>query len=217
MPGAVAPAVGIEGMNEQPTSSEGGEAQPLQPPSPLRDSVSNATQRIHAIIDAAEKAAAGIIEDAEAQAQRYLEESRRRSERLAEERAREIAEVTDSLVERAESVKRQADELIAALGSARRQLEERAPDELASTPAPAGSSPAGTQRAPAPHLKSVEPVAAPGAAGAVPGEPTAGARLLATQMAVAGSSRPEIENRLRSEFGIEDAGPMLDAILGPQP
>jgi hypothetical protein len=33
-------------------------------------------------------------------------------------------------------------------------------------------------------------------------------------MAVAGSSRPEIESRLRSEFGIDDAGPMLDAILG---
>lgn len=43
-----------------------------------------------------------------------------------------------------------------------------------------------------------------------------GARLLATQMAVAGSSRDEIESRLRNEFGIQDAGPMLDAILGPE-
>jgi hypothetical protein len=44
--------------------------------------------------------------------------------------------------------------------------------------------------------------------------PSDGARLLATQMAVAGSSRSEIEGRLRNEFGIDDAGPMLDAILG---
>jgi hypothetical protein len=44
--------------------------------------------------------------------------------------------------------------------------------------------------------------------------PSDGARLLATQMAVAGSSRAEIEGRLRNEFGIHDAGPMLDAILG---
>jgi hypothetical protein len=44
--------------------------------------------------------------------------------------------------------------------------------------------------------------------------PSDGARLLATQMAVAGSSRAEIESRLQNEFGIYDAGPMLDAILG---
>jgi hypothetical protein len=46
------------------------------------------------------------------------------------------------------------------------------------------------------------------------GPPSDGARLLATQMAVAGSSRTEIEGRLQNEFGIQDAGPMLDAILG---
>jgi hypothetical protein len=45
--------------------------------------------------------------------------------------------------------------------------------------------------------------------------PSDGARLLAAQMAVAGSSRDEIEARLRDEFGIQDAGPILDGILGP--
>jgi vacuolar-type H+-ATPase subunit H len=44
----------------------------------------------------------------------------------------------------------------------------------------------------------------------------AGARLLATQMAVSGSSREEIEARLRSGFEIADARPILDAILGPE-
>lgn len=44
----------------------------------------------------------------------------------------------------------------------------------------------------------------------------AGARLLATQMAVSGSSREEIANRLRTEFGIEDSTAILDAILGPE-
>ncbi len=52
----------------------------------------------------------------------------------------------------------------------------------------------------------------PGRGGGTP--PSDGARLLATQMAVAGSSRAEIESRLQNEFGIWDAGPMLDAILG---
>jgi len=45
---------------------------------------------------------------------------------------------------------------------------------------------------------------------------SAGARLFATQMAVSGSSREEIEARLHSGFEIEDASEILDAILGPE-
>jgi vacuolar-type H+-ATPase subunit H len=45
---------------------------------------------------------------------------------------------------------------------------------------------------------------------------SAGARLLATQMAVSGADREEIAERLRSGFDIEDAGEILDAILGPE-
>ncbi len=47
-----------------------------------------------------------------------------------------------------------------------------------------------------------------------PGE--AGARLLATQMAVSGASREEIEERLRNGCGIEDPSALLEAILGPE-
>jgi hypothetical protein len=43
----------------------------------------------------------------------------------------------------------------------------------------------------------------------------AGARLLATQMAVSGSSRAEIADRLRRGCGIADPEPLLEAILGP--
>lgn len=45
---------------------------------------------------------------------------------------------------------------------------------------------------------------------------SAGARLLATQMAVSGAERKEIEARLRSGFDIEDTSEILDAILGPE-
>jgi vacuolar-type H+-ATPase subunit H len=56
-----------------------------------------------------------------------------------------------------------------------------------------------------------------GFAGAPNGGSTpAGARLLATQMAVSGSSRAEIEARLRNGFAIKDTGAILDAILGPE-
>jgi len=58
---------------------------------------------------------------------------------------------------------------------------------------------------------AAEPDPAPG-----PRSGSAGARLLATQMAVSGSSREEIEQRLRSGFDIEDTREILDAILGPE-
>ena len=41
-----------------------------------------------------------------------------------------------------------------------------------------------------------------------------GVRLIATQMAIAGSSRTEIERRLRSQFGVRDADVALDDIFG---
>ena len=68
------------------------------------------------------------------------------------------------------------------------------------------------------HLKSVESTGeddaveplAPRRSG------SAGARLLATQMAVSGADREEIEARLRNGFEIEDTSEILDAILGPE-
>jgi len=41
-----------------------------------------------------------------------------------------------------------------------------------------------------------------------------GVRLIATQMAVAGSSRAEIERRLQRQFGIVDAASVLDEVFG---
>jgi hypothetical protein len=82
--------------------------------------------------------------------------------------------------------------------------------------------PAGAEERP--RLRTVEPVPEPGE-GAEPAERAepaarradeAGARMLATQMAVSGASRKEIENRLRNGAGIEDPAPLLDAILGPE-
>jgi hypothetical protein len=245
-------------VSDQPTPPEdpgGGERS-----SPLRPSVSSATERIQVIIEAAERAAAGIIEDAEAQAHRYLDESRSRADRTIEERNRVMTEITDSLIAQAQVVKKESDDLIAALDQARLALEERVRRDLAALPGPAEA--ARTEPAPEPiqpseaepslrevpppeprevsHLTPVEPqdeispfrVEGPSSpradvAGDLPEEPapepkpgppapSAGARLLATQMAVAGSSRGEIETRLRDEFGVDDAGPMLDSILGPE-
>lgn len=62
-----------------------------------------------------------------------------------------------------------------------------------------------------PHLKPVESEPQRSAG---PRSSSAGARLLATQMAVSGSSREEITERLRKSFVDEDTDEILDAILG---
>jgi hypothetical protein len=83
------------------------------------------------------------------------------------------------------------------------------PQQSPSEPPPAPAGPAATPSAPPPE-------SAPPTSAATGGTSASdGARLLAAQMAVAGSSREEIETRLRDEFGIQDAGPILDRILGP--
>jgi vacuolar-type H+-ATPase subunit H len=70
------------------------------------------------------------------------------------------------------------------------------------------------------HLKSVESAVDDPEHEVEPLAPrrsgSAGARLLATQMAVSGADRKEIEARLQSGFEIEDTSEILDAILGPE-
>jgi len=73
------------------------------------------------------------------------------------------------------------------------------------------------------HLTPVEPAASDRDQEPPAPEPlaprrsgSAGARLLATQMAVSGAGREEIEARLRSGFEIDDTSEILDAILGPE-
>jgi hypothetical protein len=70
----------------------------------------------------------------------------------------------------------------------------------------------------APPASAPEPTratVAPPADEAYRSDGAAGARLLATQMAVSGYGRREIEAKLREGFRIEDPTAILDAILGP--
>jgi len=144
---------------------------PPQKPAPE----SKVTERLAAIVDAAERTALSVIDDAEKEAKLYLEEARARADRMVAERLREEADRIESQ---------------------------------------------GSGDGAAPRLRAVDSPAAPegtagGRAPAANGG-SAAARLLATQMAVSGSSRREIEARLRDGFEIEDTGEILDAILGPE-
>jgi vacuolar-type H+-ATPase subunit H len=179
---------------------------PDQPPL-----ASSTAERLAAIVEAAERAAVTVIDDAEAQARRRLEQAQAEADQLVGDRLAELAELTDSLVAQAEAIRGQSERLIFSLREAKRRLGGEEPE--AERPAPPRPS----------HLSAVEPVEEPAAAPGgtelrpVGGEGTpAGARLLATQMAVSGSSREEIEARLRNGFEIEDTASILDAILGPE-
>jgi len=137
-------------------------------PSEPRALTTSTAERLAAIVEAAERAAAQVIDDAEEQARQQLQEASARADRIVAERLRALA------------------------------------DELDPQPAPRSES----------HLRPVET----GEEERAPQRrsSSAGARILATQLAVSGSSREEIEQRLRSDFDIEDTSEILDAILGPE-
>jgi hypothetical protein len=170
-----------------------------RPPVGRSEPVDEAAERLATIVDAAQRAAEQVIDDAESRARQVLADAEVEAERIR-------------------------GEALAAVERARHEL-----GALTSTP-DAPAEPPATNRvnhlsavpvteteapvvAPAPVAPEVEPA---------PVEPLekrgtpAGARLLATQMAVSGSSREEIESRLRSGFEIEDTTAILDAILGPE-
>jgi vacuolar-type H+-ATPase subunit H len=176
-----------------------------EPPS----AAASTAERLAAIVEAAERAAVTVIDDAEAQARRHLGQAQAEADRLVAERLGSLAELTDSLVAQAEAIRTQSERLIFALQEAKRQLGSAEADGPGPPARPS-------------HLSAVEPVEEPSE-----GAPTelrsdrvegsaAGARLLATQMAVSGSSREEIKVRLRNGFEIEDTASILDAILGPE-
>jgi cell division septum initiation protein DivIVA len=173
--------------------------------SPRKQSLkADTTQRLQEIVEAAERAAAGVIDDAEAQARRYLAEARREADQLAEGRVAELSNLIDALLSQAIALRREAERLQATLEEARDRIEGEGPERESQPEA----------EPEAPRLRAVEGGATPRSA--TSRADAAGARLLATQLAVSGSSREEIAARLRSGFEIEDADAILDAILGPE-
>src|SRR6185312_14439565 len=164
-------------------------------------------------------------------------EAEAEADRLVEERLGALGELTDALVAQADAIRRQSELLSDSLREAKARLESDVGPAPVRPPAepvddepeePAGGeveelngngSLGPVPEPPAPRLTAVEPPSPEpriGGFGAPRGSGTpAGARLLATQMAVSGSTREEIAARLRNGFEIEDADAILDAILGP--
>ncbi|HWM64757.1 MAG TPA: hypothetical protein VNP96_12315 [Solirubrobacterales bacterium] len=158
-------------------------------------SAAEAAQRLATIVDAAERAASSVIDDAEAQARQHIEEARARADRIVAERLREMA---DELREMADRLFAEGEPDLPSLDEDRDGRDEE--DD-------------GNRRDV--HLRPVQ-TEANGEPVASRNSGSAGARLLATQMAVSGASRKEIDMRLRSGFEIEDTSEILEAILGPE-
>ena len=175
--------------------------------------VASTAERLAGIVEAAEQAASKVIDDAEEQARRRLRDAEAEADSLVSERLASLADLTDSLIAQSAAIRRQAEQLLASLEDAKGLIAEGG---TAASPAPTAGE--GSWRGP--HLSAVAPVEEEPPSIAERRAPargsSAGARLLATQMAVSGSSREEIESRLRSGFEIEDTSSILDAILGPE-
>jgi vacuolar-type H+-ATPase subunit H len=164
-----------------------------------------AAERIEAVVEAAERAAETVIDDAEKRARSYLAEAKSDADRLVSERLDSLSELTDALIGQAEAIGRQTESLLGALEEAKAEIGT----DL-------GEQTGRPRRARGAHLTAVAEPVVPEEPARKPSGTPAGARLLATQMAVSGNSREEIELRLRSGFEIEDTTAILDAILGPE-
>lgn len=185
--------------------------------------------RLAEIVAAAEKSAQQVIDEAEEEARSRIVDAREEADRIVADRLAGLAELTDEIAAQADALRRQSEALQRALAEAKAELGgaealggaargaaapigRRATDrDVDLDPEPDARKPAG----PALTVVGAVEAAEPGAGSREANGP-AGARLLATQMAVSGSSRAEIEERLRNGFAIKDTGAILDAILGPE-
>lgn len=148
-------------------------------------------RRLNSAADAAERLAA-IVAAAEKAASAVIDDAEEQARRHVEE----AHERADRIV--AERLRELADELDP----------QGIGDSGAGGDGEAGPAERGERR-----LRPVQPVPEPEAPRR---SASAGARLLATQMAISGASREDIEERLRNGFDIVDAGEILEAILGPE-
>jgi hypothetical protein len=112
-----------------------------------------------------------------------------------------VATLSDDLVAKARAIASRSDDLLELLDDARLRLLD--PDRKRPTrPEP--------ERTPEPELPPAEVVEPePAREGS---DVSDGLRVLTTQMSVAGADRDEIAARLRAEFGVADAEPILRSL-----
>jgi hypothetical protein len=171
----------------------------VQEPGPGRPSLAaSASQRVQAILEAAEASAAEIRREAQDEAEAIRTQARADAGRASES--------IEAAVRRLEGLHGELGALIASL-----RAEEGASPQNPATPPRAGETPPAVppQAAPEPAAdvapESAEPQAAP--------EPDlAGVRLIALNMALDGTPREETAQFLAENFSLPDSEPLLDEV-----
>jgi hypothetical protein len=195
--------------------------------SELKRVVDAAARRVDEIVDDAERVASQIIAEAEAEAEAYVETRRAEVERAVESWSADLRGVAEALGGQQGRLAELTSSALAELGEVAAAL-ERIPPELDRRRELPASAPRGARPAPGPPApgggESAEPAPAPEDQRAAAEDPPPSssphgrekALLRAAQMAVAGSSREEIERALADELTIRDPAPIVDELLGPR-
>lgn len=210
-------------------------------PARRREIEDSTAARLAEIVASAERAAKQVIDEAEEEARTRLSDAHEEAERIVAARLAGLADLTDEIGAQAEALARRAEALQGALARAKAEIEGSGALDVSPTRGRPEPEPPSTRKQSSPSLTvvggapeepearmsrgvrdpepdptpvadAVSELADPTGIGGTP----AGARLLATQMAVSGSSRAEISARLRNGFAIADTQAILDAILGPE-
>ncbi len=178
-------------------------------PSPTSRTLRELGRRIEEILEIAERTAAEIENEAADAARSYADERRREADREFERRrhaADREAEGRVLAASRLEALlRRKAQEVL----TQAQGLAGAAEAVLAALPATGEGQPGGVGEPEAEVSNAPAPSAAP-ARDDAPEE----ALLRAAHLAVAGSSRADIERTLRAEFGIDSPAELVDEILG---
>ena len=163
-------------------------AGPSGPGAPLGGIVADVGVRVQEILDTAERVSGELRDEAHAAGVAYLQERKREADQIVEQRMAELDAISQSLTARAAGIEREATAFVAEVEQVRWRLARLAGE---ADPQPeAGAQPRvnGGSQATEPVQSGISQSAA----------------LRATQMAVAGANRSDIERMLRDQFGVDD-------------
>jgi len=171
------------------------------------------------------------LREAEIESQRIIDAARRQADSLLAERRRLLEDLSDAIaaragsllepLDRAAAARRELDDVLRALADAADRLAKSEPAGTDSHASVGDRGRAEPSREPDPAARAsrgeddggrASPDAAPGADSPV--DDSGGARLVAAQMAAAGSSRGEVAGHLQRTFELADLHTILDDVFG---
>lgn len=175
---------------------------------------SSASAHVRAIVQAAETSAAQIERDANDAARATREEAQQAAHH-AREGAGRVSELAAALTEQLDASRRQLHDLLGSLSATAEPAAAppepaAAPRELAAVAPPEPAAAAPEPAAVAPKPAAADPAPASSAAGGT--DETEGARLIALNMALDGSTRDETAKYLDENFELSDRDKLLDEV-----